>query len=203
MSVEILIARYGLAAILVGAGIEGETVVVAGGLLAHREMLPFWGVAAAAVVGSFIADQLFFALGRYFRGSARVRRISEKPAFASALSALERHPTRFILIFRFLYGLRTISPIAIGTTRVHTRKFVMLNAISATVWGLVFTTVGYLFGNAVEREFGKLTSRHMMIAAIVVVVGGFCAIQGVRWVLRRRRAGKVRPARPGGDAESA
>jgi len=195
MTIEVLIARYGLAAILVGAGVEGETVVIAGGLVAHRGLLPFWGVAIAAVMGSFIADQLFFAIGRYFRGSARVRKISVKPAFAAALGALERHPTRFILAFRFIYGLRTISPIAIGTTRVHTRKFVILNALSAAVWGVVFSSIGYLFGNAVERAFGRLTSSHMLIAVGVVLVGGFAVVQGVRWVIHRRQARPAETAR--------
>lgn len=195
MSVEILIARYGLAAILVGAGVEGETVVVAGGLVAHRGLLPLWGVAVAAMIGSFLADQLFFAIGRYLRGSAWVRKVSAKPTFAAALGALERHPTRFILAFRFIYGLRTISPIAIGTTRVHTRKFVILNAISAVVWGAVFSGIGYLFGNAVERAFGRLTSTHLLIYAGVVLVGGFVMVQGVRWWIQRRQARPKETAR--------
>lgn len=199
MSIEILIARYGLAAILVGAGVEGETVVVAGGLIAHRGMLPIEGVAVAAMVGSFVADQLFFALGRYFRGTARVRKISAKPAFARALETLERYPTGFILAFRFLYGLRTISPIAIGTTRVHTRKFVLLNAISAVAWGAMFAGIGYLFGNEFERFFGKLKPSRLLIVAGVVLVVGVVLVQGVRWWLRRREA--ARPERGAPNAQ--
>ncbi len=116
MSIETLIAQYGLAAIFVGAGLEGETSVVTGGLLAHEGLLSLGGTALAAVVGSFAADQLFFFAGRRYRDTARVRRIRAKPAFAKALDTLDRHPTVFILSFRFLYGLRTISPIAIGTS---------------------------------------------------------------------------------------
>ena len=51
MAIEALIARYGLAAIFLGAGIEGETSVVAGGVLAHRHLLPLWGVWLAAASG--------------------------------------------------------------------------------------------------------------------------------------------------------
>ena len=35
MTLEALVQQYGLAALLLGAGIEGEAAVVADGLLAH------------------------------------------------------------------------------------------------------------------------------------------------------------------------
>ncbi len=47
---------------------------------------------------------------------------------------LERHPTGFILAFRFLYGMRTISPVIIGLSGVPFRKFLLLNAIAAGIW---------------------------------------------------------------------
>ena len=71
MSIELLITRYGLAAVFLGAGIEGETMVVTGGLLAHGGLMPVTGVAIAAAAGSFVADQLFFAAGRRFRDHPR------------------------------------------------------------------------------------------------------------------------------------
>lgn len=57
-----------------GAGIEGETMVVTGGVLSHDGLLPVAGVAVAAAAGSFVADQAFVAIGRRFRGHPRVRR---------------------------------------------------------------------------------------------------------------------------------
>ena len=116
LTIEALIARYGLAAIFIGAGIEGETSVLAGGLFAHEGMLSLPGAMIAAASGSFLADQAFFAAGRRFRDHRWVQRAQHKPAFAKALETLERHPIGFIFAFRFLYGLRTVSPIAIGTT---------------------------------------------------------------------------------------
>ena len=59
MTIETLIIRYGVAAIFVGAGVEGETSVVAGGVLAHRHLIPLWAAMAAASTGSFVADQLY------------------------------------------------------------------------------------------------------------------------------------------------
>ncbi|HEU0066341.1 MAG TPA: DedA family protein [Sphingomonas sp.] len=182
MSIEALVARYGLAALFVGAGVEGETVTVAGGMLAHRGLLPLPGAMIAAAAGSFVADQMFFAAGRHFRERPRVQRIAARPAFAKALAALERHPTGFIVAFRFLYGLRTISPIAIGTTRVSMRRFVVLNALAAAMWGVLFTGVGYLFGQGFERLMGRVRPSHeTLLAGIGAVLLLVLAIGACRW----------------------
>jgi membrane protein DedA with SNARE-associated domain len=193
MSIESFIAQYGLAAIFLGAAFEGETSVVTGGLLAHQHLLPLWGSAAAAVTGSFAADQLFFLAGRRYRDTKRVRRIAEKPAFAKALDTLERHPTVFILGFRFLYGLRTISPIAIGTSHVPARTFMLLNAISALVWGVVFTGIGYVFGDGLIEVVDGIMPRQKLAGVAILVVVAALTIAGLRYWRGRhaRRAGRA------------
>jgi membrane protein DedA with SNARE-associated domain len=183
MAIEAISARYGLAAIFGGAALEGETALVAGGLLAHQRLLPFVGVALAGAAGSFCADQLFFQLGRRCRDDPRVRRRAGRPAFARVLALLERHPIGFILSCRFLYGLRTVSPIAIGTSGVPVRSFVILNTLAATGWAFVFTAIGYGFGHGIEFAFGRLRS----IEHVAVAIGAIFAIMLVIAVVLRRR----------------
>ncbi|WP_176499254.1 DedA family protein [Sphingomonas sp. HMP9] len=191
MSIETLIAQYGLAAIFLGAGIEGETAVVTGGVLAHQQLLPLWGSAAAAVAGSFVADQLFFLAGRRYRDTARVRRIAAKPAFAKALDALERHPTVFILGFRFLYGLRTISPIAIGTSHVPARTFMILNAVSAAAWGVIFTGIGYLFGDTLLDAVHSIMPKHKLAGVAILAIVVAVVMAAIRYW--RGRSGHANP----------
>jgi membrane protein DedA with SNARE-associated domain len=187
MSIESFITQYGLAAIFLGAGFEGETSVVTGGLLAHQQLLSLTGAGIAAATGSFVADQLFFFIGRRYRDTARIRRMTEKPAFAKALATLDRYPTAFILGFRFVYGLRTISPMAIGTSHVPTRTFVLLNAISAMVWAALFTGIGYLFGDRVLALLGGNHSKPVGIAILVAVAASiFIALR--LWHRYRARA---------------
>lgn len=192
MSIESFISQYGLAAIFLGAAFEGETSVVTGGLLAHQHMLPLVGSAVAAVTGSFFADQLFFFAGRHYRDTKRVRRIAEKPAFAKALDTLDRHPTIFILGFRFLYGLRTISPIAIGTSHIPARTFVVLNAISALVWGVLFTGIGYVFGDGLIQLVDKVMPKQKLVGVAILVAVAAVVIAAIRF-WRGRHARKAAP----------
>ncbi|MDA5193282.1 DedA family protein [Govanella unica] len=187
MTIEMILARYGLLALFIGAGVEGETVVVSGGILAHQKLISFEGAMVAAAAGSFVADQIFFAIGRHFRSHAFVQKIAAKPAFGKALAALERHPTGFILAFRFIYGLRTISPFAIGATTIPVRTFVLLNLIAASVWGVLFTSLGYMFGHGLQQIFGKALDRvDWPILAFVVAVVGVAAIFVIRRLFKHR-----------------
>jgi membrane protein DedA with SNARE-associated domain len=188
MTIETAIARYGLLAVFVGAAVEGETAVITGGFLAHQHLLPLGGVMVAATAGSLVADQALFFIGRHYRERPRVRAIASRPAFAKACSMLERYPRRFIFLFRFLYGLRTISPIAIGTSSVPAHIFMLLNLLAAIVWSIAATAIGYVFGNGIELIFGRL--RH--IEHVAVAIGALIAIALVTtWFVRRRMGNSI------------
>ncbi|KQM64306.1 hypothetical protein ASE75_10005 [Sphingomonas sp. Leaf17] len=183
MTIETFVADYGLLAVVLGAGIEGETAVVIGGLMAHQGLLSLPLVMVAAAVGSFASDQIFFTIGRRFRQSAWVARLTARPAFARALTTLERHPRAFILGFRFLYGLRTISPVAVGTSHIPTATFVPLNALAAALWGMLFATIGYVFGEGFAELVGRvrLDRQTLLIVAASLLVIGLAIRGAMRW----------------------
>ena len=187
MTLAQLIAHYGLPALFVGAAVEGETVVVAGGVAAHQGLLPLVGAMIATATGSFAADQAWFALGRRFRDHRLVKRAREKPAFAKATEWLERWPIGFIFAFRFIYGFRTVSPIAIGTTKVPAKTFVLVNGLSAIVWGILFTGLGYVFGTGIAELLGRYRphGRQWLWVALAAVVLGL-VFGAFRWWRRRR-----------------
>ncbi|TZG26352.1 DedA family protein [Sphingomonas montanisoli] len=179
--------EYGAWAIALGAGFEGETAAIAGGVMAHRGILTPVEAWLAIAFGAFTADELFFLLGRRFRDRPFVQRARQKPAFAKAIGFVERYPNAYVLLFRFLYGLRMVSPIAIGLTQMRWRRFATLNVIAALIWSAIFVTIGYLFGPAVDRLLASLApyKTELMIA---FPIPGTCFLIWLWW--RKRRARK-------------
>lgn len=171
---EDLIARYGLFAIGLGAGVEGEPFALAGGVLAHRHWLPLHGAMLAAITGSCLVDQFWFHLARHVRHGRMVRSIVTRPAFQRSLALIERHPVVFILLFRFAYGLRAITAVAVGASRMPTRQFVLLNIVAASVWGVGFTWLGYRAGpvlDAVQMRYGMgMTLASVGVAVVIAVL---------------------------------
>jgi membrane protein DedA with SNARE-associated domain len=177
------IADYGYWALFAGTFLEGETFFLLGGVAAHQGLLNPWGVAAAAMAGGFLGDQIFFLLGRW-RGVellARSRRLVRKAVVARRL--VRRHAVPLMLLSRFLYGLRMIVPLVCGVARIHPLVFMALNLVSALSWALVFGGLGYLFSGWVLAHLDSLRGLAALAGLVLVVLLG-AAILG-RWLQRR------------------
>lgn len=199
MAAEQLLAHWGLAGVFAGAMAEGESFVIGGGALAQRGIMVAWQVALAAFLGSVAMDQACFAAGRYFREHRLICAIRGKPAIRTAIAFVERHPTGYILAFRYLYGLRIVSPVAIGLTRVSALRFTALNTPSAAVWAILFTGIGYAAGDALEHVFGRVHSVLLLLLFVVILAAGTAAL--VHHFVARRKSGQER-ARSEGVTET-
>ena len=171
MDLQSIIENYGYAAILIGTFLEGETILVLAGLAAHQGYLALAWVILAAFLGSLCGDQLFFYLGRKHSQAVLSRRPAWKAKAEKVHKLMNRFQTTMILSFRFIYGLRTVTPFVIGMSTVSVKKFVVLNAAGALIWAAAVGSGGYLFGHALEVIIGKVKSYEIYIMASVAIVG--------------------------------
>ncbi|MEO5367980.1 MAG: DedA family protein [Magnetococcus sp. WYHC-3] len=193
---ELFLAEYGLLAILIGTFFEGETIVAVAGFLANDGLLDPVNVAACAFAGSYAGDQFWFYLGRRFSNHRLVQYVTRRPAFGVVLQRIERNPILLIMSFRFIYGIRNITPVAIGLSRVSAIKYLIFNGIAALIWAISFTAMGYVFGQAVERILGRVADMQIKILAAlalgILITTLFLLIQR-----RRNRAAQAnRPLEP-------
>jgi len=185
---QALVITYGYAVILVGTFLEGETVLVIGGYLAHAGYLELPWVIAAAFAGTFAGDQLFFYIGRK-RGMALLeKRPRWRARGARVLALLQRHQNGLIIGFRFLYGLRTVTPFLIGAGGVSPAKFFALNFIGALVWAVSVALLGYLLGQTLALFLAK-AHRYEEAVVLAIVLAGL-AILGWRYYREGRGAEK-------------
>ena len=91
VDVNYLLATYGYWAIFIGCLLEGETILILGGMAAHQHVLKLLPVIGYASLAGMLGDQLLFWAGRYFgerllpRLALHSERLSLRPA-AMALS---------------------------------------------------------------------------------------------------------------------
>lgn len=182
MTLHYLIDTYGYPAIVVGTFFEGETILVLGGVAAKLDYLKLPWVILSAFAGTLCGDQLLFLIGRYKGQSLVARRPALHERADKVLQALERHRYLVILGFRFVYGMRSITPFAIGLSRVRIIEFVVLNIVSAAAWATLFGTLGYVFGNGLELVLGNIRHYEAEVFALVLIAGG------VLWLIHRFRS---------------
>jgi len=179
-----LVSTYGYPALLIGTFLEGETILVIAGFLVHRGYLELPWVIVFAFLGTFAGDQLYFWLGRTKGANFLMRRPSYRVRVEKAQNLLEKHQKLIILGFRFVYGLRAVTPFAIGMSNIKAKQFIGLNAIGAIVWAMIVGSGGYLFGNALEIIIGDIKHYELEILAAMIFSG--CVVWLVYFYRRRR-----------------
>jgi len=92
---------------------------------------------------------------------------------------LDRFGNVFALIFRFFYGLRNATPLAMAIGGFSPRRFIVLNAMGAAIWAVAVSAAGYLFGEAAENVLPH-THRYQIVSLLAIVF----AIT-VFWIVRR------------------
>lgn len=186
---EELIARFGYLAVLAGTFFEGETVPVLAGFAANQGLLRLDLVMLCAFVGSFCGDQLWFWIGRRYGKTWLAKHPKSAAAADKVGKLLDRWGDWFVLSFRFLYGLRAVSPVAIGLSSISALRFAVLNLISAAVWAVAVGSLGYAFGQAIEGMMGRLKVwEHRILAAAAIALAVYVLHRVVKARLQKRKA---------------
>ncbi|MFI5179632.1 MAG: DedA family protein [Vicinamibacterales bacterium] len=185
-----LFARYGYAVVFAGVFLEntglpvpGETMLLAGGALAHLGRLSLVWVIVIAIAGATVGDNLGFFIGR--RGG---RRIAERHGWRVGFTRarleefdrfFERHGAKTVFVARFITGLRVVGAVMAGGSGMPWTTFLVYNASGAIVWATAVALAGYALGQSwelLEEWIGRASLVGLVVVAALVTV----------WVLRRR-----------------
>lgn len=189
MDLDHLLTTYGYLAVALGSFLEGETMLLLGGFAAAQGCLNAGGVMLAGFAGGIAGDQLYFFLARRYGTRLLDRRQRWRELARRVEGRCMRHRDLFILGFRFLYGLRIVSPILIGLGTVSAARYALLNVIGGTVWAVSITLAGVFCGRGVEAIVDSLhVSRLQVLAAGLLLV---LAILGARSLAARLLASRA------------
>jgi membrane protein DedA with SNARE-associated domain len=171
MTLENMLNTYGYLALTLGTFLEGETILVAAGFLAHQGYFKLPWVIVFAFAGTYAGDQLYFFLGR-FKG---MNFIESKPGWKAkserVFALLSKHRIAVIVGFRFLYGIRTVTPFIIGASGISAVQFVIWNFIGAGAWAVAVASLGYFFGRGVEVLLEDSKKYEIWLMALVFLIG--------------------------------
>jgi len=172
MTLESFVITYGYPALLTGALLEGETVVIIAGIMAHSGYLQLPWVIGVAFFGAFCADQFFFQVGKRKGKLFLEKRPHWEPRVDRVRRFLVGYQVIAVLGYRFIYGMRTITPVVIGASDFSTRRFVFLNLCSTFLWAVAVSTAGYFFGNVIETLLHDFRRYELAVMLVVAAVGG-------------------------------
>lgn len=176
------IETWGYVAVFLGSMIEGESIIFVAGFLAHEGYLSLPKIIIVSFLGTLLADQALYHVGRHYGNHVIDKFPSFKPRADKAFQLLRRYDTVFILSFRFIYGIRIISPVIIGSSGVGVKRFLLLNFVAALIWSIGSCVLAYFFAHLIMDKLELLPK----IILGLVLIGGGLGYLIFRW--RKKRA---------------
>src|SRR5918992_1326208 len=170
-----LLLAYGYLVIFLGSALDnfglpasGDVVMFAGGFFANsgRAALPV--VMLSGFAGATFSDNAVYWIGR-IGGRPVLNRIFKVRLLSFLLDAkslgkveryFEEHGRKTVLVGRFGPGLRSMTPLFAGVSRMKYYHFLPYSLAATTTWALLTATVGYIFGQywnellATVKSFG-------------------------------------------------
>ncbi len=171
-------ATYGVLAVMLGTLAEGETALIAGGYAAHQGWFGLFPMMIAAFVGAFGGDQLFYYIGRRHGRSFVAQRSGWADRAGRIQTLLKKHEAIVVISFRFLYGLRVVTPMALGIAGVHYPKYLALTLISGVAWTLLYGIGGFYLGEAMTHVLGDIERLELYGLGAILLVG--CLVLAIR-----------------------
>ena len=139
----------------VGLIAPGETVVIAGGVIAGQgeiDLLPLIGLVwVCAVLGDTTSFFIGRRLGRNFleRHGPRVKITHER--LDQVEGYFDRHGGKTILIGRFIGLVRALAPFIAGASGLAYRRFLPFSVVGTGLWATAFCVLGYVFWRSFDR----------------------------------------------------
>lgn len=150
----------------------GFVALLGAGVLSFMGKMDLSLSIAIAFIANFIGDSLMFYMSRYHKREMMeyFKKHRRKLAFSHLL--LKKHGSWIIIVKKFIYGLKTLVPLAVGLTKYDFWKFSAYNAVGAAIWAIVVGGLSFLFGGALIEGYKMVADKPYLAPVMLIIVGG-------------------------------
>lgn len=169
----------------IGLPVPAAPFLVVAGALAAGGQASAGGAVAGAVIASLLGDGAWFFAGRSYgyRILKLLCRISISPD--SCVTQGERFIARWggasLLAAKFLPGVSVVAPPMAGALGMSLAAFVMLDALAAFIWAVLFLGTGALFAHQIQAVLDALSTMGLAAALLLaVLIAAYLALRAWR-----------------------
>lgn len=184
---------------LIGSPVPGETVVVAGAIVASRGGLSLTGVWLASFAGTLVGANLTYWGGRRagieaiesFVGRiaatklGRVFGVTEETV-GGVYDHFHTEGSKTVLISRFAIGAKNIVPAIAGATRMPVFWFELYTMLGAMLYTSLMCIVGWFLGENLDLALDVVQG--IGLAGLALLVAFIVVVWQVRRRIKQRRA---------------
>ncbi|MEA1920532.1 MAG: DedA family protein [Campylobacterota bacterium] len=148
-----------------GGGFVG---LLAAGVLSYAGKMDIATSIAIAFVANFLGDMLLFYMSRYQKGDMHNYLKKHRRKLALSHILMKKYGSWVIFIQKYVYGIKTLIPLAIGLTKYDIRRFSVLNLMASAIWALVVGYGSYASGSALMSAYEVIAERPYIAPLILV-----------------------------------
>jgi membrane protein DedA with SNARE-associated domain len=157
--------------LFVGLIIPGDTVVLVAAT-GVTDILDFFYLLGAVLLGSLIGESLGFLIGRLFGKRIRYSKFGQRLGdknWQLADHFVERRGGIAVAISRFLPMLHSLVPVVAGMTKMRYRTFISWTVAACAIWASAYVGIGYLAHSAYDQIAGQLKWGGLVFVAIILI----------------------------------
>lgn len=148
--------------IMLAIMLQGEMGLIGSGHLIYIGTAKFWLVVLIATLLSTIHGEILFNGSKF---GLKLFPTNFKDKISKVGKLIQRYGAFLLLFSRFIYGFRTIIPIAFGLSGIKHFEFSIFNFAGAFIWALTYTSIG-LFSSKAISTFLDVKRYQMLIFGI-------------------------------------
>jgi len=149
--------------------------LIAAGVLSYSGQMDLTFSILVAFIANALGDTLLFYLSRYNKQQMMPYLKKHRRKLALSHILMKKYGDKIIFFQKFIYGIKTLIPIAIGFTKYNALKFNTLNVISAALWSLIVAFASYKAGETLMK-ISEYISKKPWIAPIILA-----GLIGILW----------------------
>ncbi len=161
------LATYGYVILFFYSLGGGMVAIIAAGILSYAGKMDLATSIFIAFLANAIGDSLLFYMSRYNKSQMMPYLKKHKRKLALSHILMKRYGDKIIFFQKFVYGIKTLIPIAIGLTKYSFTKFNILNIISAAIWALLLGLSSFYAGEALSN-FASYFSMYPWLAPLII-----------------------------------
>jgi len=150
----------------------GFIALMGAGVLSYTGHMDLSTSILVAFVANFIGDLVLFYMGRYNKKDVMVYMHKHKRKLALSHILMKKHGSWVIFLQKYVYGIKTLIPLAIGITKYDFKKFTLLNFFASAIWALVVGIGSYMAGEAIQSAYEVIAERPYIAPIILLSIVG-------------------------------
>jgi len=167
------LTTYGYIALFLyslGGGFFG---LVAAGALSYLGKMDIVISMLVVFVANYLGDMVLFYMARYNQEMIAPYMKSHRRKFALSHLLVKKYGDFAVFIQKFIYGVKTLVPIAMGLSKYSFVKFGLLNIPATALFVLFFGLLSYKGGEHIVSLFAKLKETPWILPLVLVtLIGG-------------------------------